>query len=149
MIIHTASEGITLARKLENESAQFYEDLAGKYTQDAEVYQSFAGENKKYISQIERAYYGVITDAIEGGYAFNLEADKYVFQTKLPEKADYAEALKTAIAMEEKIISFYNEAAEQSRGLMADVPRTFLLVVKKRESRKAKLLELIAREGGN
>ena len=31
---------------------------------------SFAKENKKNIANIERVYYGVITDAIEGSYAF-------------------------------------------------------------------------------
>jgi rubrerythrin len=148
MMIHTASEGITLARQLENDSAKFYEDLAGKYAPDAETFQAFAGENKKFVSQIDRAYYGVITDAIEGGYAFNLDPDKYRLSTGLPENAGYADALKQAAAMEEKITGFYTEAAEQSRGLMADVPRTFLLVMKKREARKAKIRELLGREGG-
>jgi rubrerythrin len=148
MIIHTASEGITLARKLENESAQFYEGLAKKYAPDAETFLSFARENKKNIAQIERAYYGVITDAIEGGYAFNLDTDKYTLQTVISEKAKYADILKQAAAMEGQITGFYTEAAEQSRALMADVPRTFLLVVKKRDSRKAKLQELLGREGG-
>jgi rubrerythrin len=147
MIIHTASEGITLARKLENDSAKFYEDLAGKHARDAEVFQTFAKENKKNAAQIDRAYYGVITDAIEGGYAFNLDSDKYSIQAEIQANASYAAALKQAAAIEEKITGFYTEAAEQSRGLMADVPRTFLLVVKKRESRKAKIQELIAREG--
>jgi rubrerythrin len=147
MIIHTASEGITLARKLENDSAKFYEDLAGKHARDAEVFQTFAKENKKNAAQIDRAYYGVITDAIEGGYAFNLDSDKYSIQAEIQANASYAAALKQAAAIEEKITGFYTEAAEQSRGLMADVPRAFLLVVKKRESRKAKIQELIAREG--
>lgn len=142
MIIHTASEGITLAKKLENESAKFYEDLATKYNEDAETLLSFSRENKKNISQIERAYYGVITDAIEGGYAFNLETDKYTLNTGISKKAGYADILKQALEIENKIIAFYTEAAEQSRGLMADVPRNFLLVAKRRESRLEKLKEL-------
>lgn len=147
-MIHTASEGITLARKLENDSAQFYEVMAKKYAQDAETYLTFSGENKKNITQIERAYYGVITDAIEGGYAFNLDPDKYAFPTAIPENANYADILTQAAAMEEKITGFYAEAAEQSRALMADLPRTFLLVVKKRDARKAKLKEFLGRETG-
>jgi rubrerythrin len=142
MIIHTASEGITLARKLESESAGFYEDMARKYSKDAAVLQSFAQENKKNVAQIDRAYYGVITDAIEGGYAFNLDADKYVLKTALTENAGYADALKQALAMEDTITAFYTEAARQSQGLMADVPRTFLLVVKKRAARIEKLKQL-------
>jgi len=143
MTIHTASEGITLARKLENDSAKFYEDMSRKYTQDAETLLSFSRENKKYIIQIDRAYYGVITDAIEGGYAFNLDPDNYTFKTGIPEKASYADILKQAAAMEDKITAFYTDAAEQSRALMADVPRTFLLVVKKREARRTKLQQLL------
>ncbi|MGD0795899.1 MAG: hypothetical protein ABR958_10040 [Dehalococcoidales bacterium] len=145
MIIHTASEGITLARRLENDSAAFYQALAKKYPQDAETFLSCAGENKRNITQIERSYYGVITDAIEGGYAFNLEAENYLFKTEIPDKARYGDVLKQAAAIEEKITGFYTTAAEQSRALMADVPRTFLLVAKKRETRKARIQELIAK----
>ena len=142
MIIHTASEGITLAKKLENDSARFYEDMATKFTKDAETLQSFARENKKNIAQIERAYYGVITDAIEGGYAFNLDTDKYTLKTEIPAGAGYTDALKQALEVENKISAFYTEAAKQSGGLMADVPRNFLLVAKKRAARIEKLKQL-------
>jgi rubrerythrin len=136
---------MTLARKLENDSAAFYEALAKKYVPDAETYLTFAKENKKNIAQIDRAYYGVITDALEGGYAFNLDTDKYIIQTAIPEKAKYADVLKQAAAMEEKIIAYYTAAAEQSRALMADVPQTFLLVARKRKTRQEKLQELLAK----
>ena len=142
MIIHTASEGITLAKKLENDSARFYEDMATKFTKNAETLQSFARENKKNIAQIERAYYGVITDAIEGGYAFNLDTDKYTLKTEIPAGAGYTDALKQALEVENIISAFYTEAAKQSGGLMADVPRNFLLVAKKRAARIEKLKQL-------
>jgi len=145
MIIHTASEGITLARRLENDSAAFYEALAKKHAADAETLLAYARENKKFITQIDRAYYGVITDALEGGYALNLDADKYVPPKAPAGNAKYADSLKQAAAMEAMIIDFYTVAAEQSRALMADVPRTFLLVAKKREARQAKLQELLAK----
>ncbi len=142
MIIHTAAEGITLARNLENESARFYEELAKQLPQNAETFLTFAKENKKYITQIERAYYGVITDAIEGCYAFNLESDKYKLDTAVPDKAEPAAVIAQAVKMEEKIVQFYDEAAEQSRSLMADVPRNFTIIAKKRDSRIAKLKTL-------
>jgi rubrerythrin len=147
MLIHTASEGITLAKKLENDSAGFYEELAQRYTKDAETFLSFAKDNKKNMVQIERAYYGVITDAIEGGYAFNIDPDKYIFKTTIPDGAKYADVLTQAAEIEEKIIRFYSDAAEQSKSLMADVPRTFTMVAKKREARGPKLKALI--EKGN
>ena len=140
MIIHTAAEGITLAKKLENESARFYEEMAKQFPQNAGAFLSFAAENRKFISQIERAYYGVITDAIEGCFAFNLESDSYNLETAVP--TDARAALDRAVKIEETIVRFYTEAAEQSGSLMADVPRSFSLIARKREGRIAKLKSL-------
>ena len=142
MIIHTASEGITLSRKLESESAQFYETLAQRYAKGAETFLALAKENKKNITQIERAYYGVISDAIEGCFCFNLDPDDYIPEMTIAEAKGYADALKQAIKVEEIIIKFYTDAAEQSQSLMADVPRTFTLVARKRGERKQKLESL-------
>ena len=135
MILHTASEGITFAKKLENDSAQFYEELAQRYTEDAEAFLSFTQDNKKNIAQIERAYYGVITDAIEGCFAFNIDPDDYALKVALQDGANYADVLGQAVEIEKKIIKFYSDAAEQSKSLMADVPRAFMMVAKKRENR--------------
>lgn len=143
MEINTCSATISFARKLEEDSAKFYEDLAQRHTKDAEVLLSFAGENKKNTVQVERAYYGVISDALEGCFAFNINPDDYVLNTELAEGTSYPEALKKAVEMEEKIIKFYSDAAEQSKSLMADVPRAFTIVAKKRSSRIPKLESLL------
>ena len=142
MILHTASEGISLARKLENDSAVLYEELAQRYTKDAETFLSFAKDNKKNIVQIERTYYGVITDAIEGGYAFNIDPDNYTFNTTMPKEANYNDILDKALEIEDKIIKFYSDAAEQSKSLMADVPRAFEKTAKNRTERIQKLKSL-------
>jgi len=102
-------------------------------------------KNGKNIVQIERAYYGVISDAIEGCFAFNIDPDDYAFKTELPEKTSYSDALGKAIEMEEKIIKFYSDAAEQSKSLMADVPRAFVMVAKKRSNRKPRLESLLGK----
>ena len=146
MRLNTCSQIISLARKFENESAKFYEDLSRRYAKDADVLLSFAKENRKNIVQIERTYYEVITDAIEGCFAFNLNPDEYTFGTELTEKASYSDALCKAIGMEEKIVKFYSDAAEQSKSLMADVPRAFTIIAKKRGERKSKLEELLRKE---
>src|SRR4030042_5545250 len=99
MIIHTASEGITLSRKLESESAQFYETLAQRYAKGADTFLALAKENKKNIAQIERAYYGVISDAIEGCFCFNLETDEYQPEMGIAEGKGYVDALKQAIKL--------------------------------------------------
>jgi hypothetical protein len=143
MTLHTASEGISLARKLEADSAVFYEELAQRYNQDAETFLSFARDNRKNIAQIERTYYGVITDAIEGCFAFNIDPDDYALNTAIPDGADYTAILNQAVEIEERITGFYLDAAEQSKSLMADVPRVFKLVAKKRDNRQTKLKLLL------
>ncbi len=142
MEINTCSAAISFSRKLEEDSAKFYEELAQRHTKDAEILLSFAGENKKNIIQIERAYYGVISDALEGCFAFNINPDNYALKTELAEGVSYPEALKQAVELEEKLIKFYSDAAEQSRSLMADIPRVFTIVAKKRSSRIPKLESL-------
>ena len=142
MKLQTASAVISFAKRLENESAKFYQDLSQRYAKDADVLLSFAKENGKNVVQIERTYYGVITDAIEGCFAFNINPDDYAFKTELAEGASYSDALDRAVEMEEKIVKFYSDAAEQSESLMADVPRAFMMVTKKRVNRVVKLRSL-------
>jgi len=143
MGISTCSGAISLSRELENESAKFYQELTKKYEQDKDLLLGFATENKKYISQIERAYYGVITDAIEGCFAFDLNPEDFQVKAAPSKDASYSDALKEALAIEEKILTFYGVAAEQSKHLMADVPRSFTLVAKKRNERIPKLKALL------
>jgi rubrerythrin len=58
------------------------------------------------------------------------------------EKASYSEAIGRAIEIEEKIVKFYTDAAEQSKSLMADIPRAFKMVAKKRGNRLSTLKSL-------
>jgi rubrerythrin len=143
VILHTASEIISLARKLENESAKFYEELSGLNNNDEAIFLSFSSENKKNVTQIERAYYGTISDAIEGRFAFNLEADEYNFETGISTSSGYAGSLGSAINIENLIIRFYSDAATQSQTLMADMPRIFKLVARRRAERIKKLESLL------
>ncbi len=143
MGISTCSEAISLSKELENESAKFYQELSKRFERDKDLFLTFAKENSKYVSQIERAYYGVITDMIEGCFAFNLNPEDYKVMMTPSKDISYSDALKEALAMEEKILKFYGVAAEQSKHLMADVPRNFTLVAKKRNERIPKLKELI------
>lgn len=137
MALNTASEVVSFARKLEEESAQFYEQLAKQDKEAKESWLSFASENKRNIAQIERAYYGVISDAIEGCFAFNINADEYKFGAELPK--NLSDAFKKAIELEQKLILFYQTAGEQSKSLMADVPRAFQAIAQKRENRLSAL----------
>jgi hypothetical protein len=139
MKLQTASSVISFAKELEGQSARFYEALAEKFAKDGDSFLSFAKENQKYTVQIERAYYGVISDAIEGCFAFDLEPGDYAIEATLAESAGYADALSQAVRMEETLVKFYTDAAKQSESLMADVPRAFMFVSRKRGERIAKL----------
>ena len=143
MKLQTAAEAISFARQLENESANFYQNLSQKYDEGKDVFLSFTKENRKNITEIERAYYGVISDAIEGCFAFNVEADDYRLETAPADRASYSVAINKAIEVEEMLMKFYFEAAKQSEGLMADVPRVFRIVAKKRNNRISKLRSLV------
>ncbi len=143
MAISTCSGAISLSRELENESAKFYQELSKRFEKDKDLFAAFAKENAKYVTQIERAYYGVITDAIEGCFAFDLNPEDYRVETSLSQEATYAAVLTQALAIEENILKFYGVAAEQSKHLMADVPRNFTLVARKRSERIPKLRALL------
>ncbi len=141
MGISTCSGAISFSRELETESARFYEELAKRFDSDKDFLLGLAKENAKFTQQIERAYYGVITDALEGCFAFDLDTTEFKVEGPAP-GSDYKAALAEALRMEEMIIRFYQVAAEQSKHLMADVPRAFTLVSKKRGDRLAKIKAL-------
>ena len=139
MELHTASEVISLAKKLEEDGARFYQGLAQSDIKEKETWLSFAQENRKNIVQIERAYYEVITDAIESGFSFSISPEEYTSKIELAEDAKYSDVLVQAVVMEEKTTKFCIDAAEQAKSLLADVPRAFTMVTKKRSNRKPKL----------
>ena len=141
MKLCTTSETISFARELEEKSAGFYEALAGRF-EEAKEFDAFVKENKKYTIQIQRTYQSVISDAIEGCFAFQVEADDFTIETDLPEGASFSDAVQKALAVEETIVNFYNTAADQSMSLMADIPRNFKIVVKKRNKRVERLKAL-------
>lgn len=143
MKLHTASEVITFAKQLENESAKFYDFFSERFNKEKDNPFHFSKENSENISKIERAYYGVISDAIEGCFAFDIEIDKYQFEIAPPANITYLNAIETAIDVEEKMIKFYSEAIEHSKSLLADVPRTFAMIVNKRKNRQATLKNLL------
>src|SRR4030067_2927664 len=102
MGISTCSGAISLSKELENESAKFYQELSKRFEKDKDLFLIFAKENTKYVIQIERAYYGVITDAIEGCFAFDLNPEDYQVKAAPSVDASYSEALKEALDIDAK-----------------------------------------------
>ena len=140
MKLNTTSAVISFAKELEETSIKYYENLIQKYPQNKEIFLSFIKENKKNMISVQRVYQEVITDAIEGCFSFEgLETNNYKFDADLSTKTNYTEALKNAIEVEEKIQKFYLDTAEMSKSLMADIPRVFERIAKKRDKRKIKI----------
>jgi hypothetical protein len=139
MRLNTASQVISLVRKLEEDGARLYETLAQRYGVNRDTWLSFAKENKKNIVRVEMAYCGAISDAIEGCFAFDMDPDEYTTEVRLAQGAAYADALRLVIGMEERMLRFYSLAAEQSKSLLADVPRVFSSSAKKRQERLQRL----------
>jgi len=146
MNINTCSQVVSLARELEQKAAGFYRDLARRWPQKEDFFLGFAEENENYVTLVERAYYGVISDAYEGCFAFDMDPEAYGINIDLPEGVSLSEAGAAALAMEEKIIGFYREAARQSKSLMADVPRAMELVARKRSERLGRLRSMMEKE---
>ena len=108
------------------------------------MFLSFAGENRKFVKTITRTYYSVISDALEGGYAFDLDTDSYRFDSMVRNESTDDAVLTQAVELENSIVTFYTDAANQSKSLMADLPRQFELIVKKRHKRIRQLRALKA-----
>lgn len=136
MKLNTMAGVMTFVSKIENDSASFYRNYAEKYPELESIFLSWNKENSKFEKNVKRTYFGVITDTLESNYAFQgLDTDDYNFETQLPENADSYEAAKKARDIEETIKNFYLKAAQLSDGLMADIPRLFRKIAKKREER--------------
>ncbi len=150
MELRTASAVIGFAESLETGAAKFYEAAAAGFADLAGCFRDFAKENGKNVQAIKRAYYSVISDALETGFSFqNLTSEPYALQTVFPESAGAAEILKIAIVNETRIQSFYRQAAECSETLMADLPRVFKRIANNREKRMSRLQERLDAAGGS
>ena len=136
MKLSTMAGVMSFVSKIENDSASFYRNCAEKYPELENIFLSWNKENNKFEKNIKRTYFGVITDTLESNYAFQgLDTDDYNFETQLPEDVDSSESVKKAREIEDTIKNFYLKAAQLSEGHMADIPRLFRKIAKKREER--------------
>ena len=82
------------------------------------------------------------TDTVEDLASTSIRSS--TFEADLTKDAsDYPEAMERAIEMKREDGQSLSDAAEQSKSLMADVPRAFKMVAKKRDARKSKLKLLL------
>lgn len=105
---------------------------------------SFAKENKQNETNVKKAYYSVISDALEACFSFGgLNADNSLSQPIVDEDTSLSEVIRCSIDLEEGIEKFYSKAAEQSKALLADLPRVMGHVAKLRNKRRMKLRVLL------
>ena len=141
MELNTASAVVRFAKQLEDESRQVYERVAERYPQWESTLAPFVPENKRNVGSIDRAYIGVVSDALDTQFAFEgINTDDYKIGTKLPDSPD--DVIAVLAANEETIIAFYHAAADSSRDLLADVPRAFDRIASKRSHRAEALTAL-------
>ncbi|WP_455367492.1 hypothetical protein [[Eubacterium] cellulosolvens] len=143
MKLNTCSAVLRFTTTLEEETAKFYDLLAQKYPQAKETFELFSRENKKFKLIVERAYYGVISDALEACFSFKEGLDTDQYSLKTDQDISFHDVLQVAIDNESKIQKAYIDAAGLSEALMADVPRSFRLVARKREDRITKIKSLM------
>ena len=147
MELNTAAAVIRYVSNLELESATLYEKWSQLHEELRSIFDKFSKENKKSEQKVKRAYYSVVSDALETGFCFKgFQSDLTI--PKLRREATMTEILEQAIDLESGIRDFYVEAADLSRCLLADVPREMQKVAKARIERIGQLQAMSRSEKG-
>ena len=133
----TASAIISFSEQLEDSSERFYQELGQRFPAHRELFDGFARDCAKNRVQVTRTYQETITDALEGCFAFEgFKFDNYRVDLTLSEGIALFEGTKIAIALEEKAVAFYLDAAERSESLLATIPGAFRRVARRRSTHK-------------
>ena len=136
MKLNTMAAVMNFISRIESTSSALYLTCAERYPQLKGKFLSLATENQKFEKMVEQKYFGVITDAIEASFCFELlDTDDYNLEVVVPENATPLEVLRLTLEVEQTIINFYLRVAEVSMGLMADMPRVFRKIADTRKER--------------
>lgn len=136
MRLNTMSAVMTFVSRMENDSSTFYGEHAERFPELKVQFQAWTKENKRFEKQVKQTYFGIITDTLESNFAFEgLDTDDYELELNLPDDADLSQVKGKASEIEAAIMAFYQKAAELSDTLMADIPRLFKKIAKKRQER--------------
>ena len=78
MKLNTASAAVRFAKQLEDESRQLYERVSERYPEWQPSLATFIRENTRNVGSIDRAYIGVVSDALDTQFAFEgIDTDDY------------------------------------------------------------------------
>lgn len=143
----TAASVITYVSKVELDSATLYEQWGKLHEKLRGSFEAFAKANRKNEQRVKRAYYSVVSDALETGFCFkDLKADIVI--PEFNNGASVSEVLKLAVRLEKEIQDFYVKAANSSRALLPDVPRQMDKVSQERAKRVEQLQAMVASNPG-
>jgi len=139
----TAASVITHVSKIELDSAKLYEQWGKLHEKLRDSFEAFAKANRKNEQRVKRAYYSVVSDALETGFCFKeIRADIVI--PEVSKGASVSEVLNRAVALEKEIREFYGKAANSSRALLADVSRQMEKVSQERTKRVEQLQAMAA-----
>jgi hypothetical protein len=139
----TAASVITHVSKIELDSAKLYEQWGKLHEKLRDSFEAFAKANRKNEQRVKRAYYSVVSDALETGFCFKeIRADIVI--PEVSKGASVSEVLNRAVALEKEIREFYGKAANSSRALLADVSRQMEKVSQERTRRVEQLQSMAA-----
>ena len=135
MELNTSSAAISFAKQLEDESSTAFSKCAEMFPSWADTLGIFIRENKRHTSEVDRAYFSVVSDALDTGFSFTgIDSDDYKIESILDSGAQ-SDSLRILINNEERVIAYYSAAAQASRALLTDVARSFDRVTKRHRSR--------------
>lgn len=136
----TASAIISFCTNWEDEAARFYQELAGRFPEQAERFSAMADACAKHKALVQRTYQETVSDILETGYAFNgFQPSTYLVDLTLAPDATLDQAAALAIRLEEQAVAFYQEVSRRGQSLLATIPRAFNKVASKRSERLAQL----------
>ena len=148
MKLNTASAAVRFSGELEEASARFYGLLQQIFPECREFCQSCIEQNRKFSSEIQQAYYGVISDALEGCFTFeNIDTDDFAIPDSPGDSGSLIDALSMAAGMEDTMMKFYISSYEASRSLIADVALVFRKIARKRAERIEKIRTFVTDPG--
>jgi rubrerythrin len=140
----TTSSVISFSESLEDRSAALYKDLAEAFPQERDMFLSMAEDCEKVKTSVVRTYRETVSDALETGFSFEgLDLSDYDVDVALEEDVAYEEALRMAIALEERASDFYRDVGGRSRSLLATISMAFSSAARKRKRRRQRLQSLL------
>ncbi|HUU07431.1 MAG TPA: hypothetical protein VMW88_03375 [Thermoplasmata archaeon] len=131
---------IRFALELERAAMAVYDDLAGRpdLAQAAESFKALSAAHKKRSDVLEHTRREKLNEMILEPIQ-DLDGSKYKIETKVPDGVDMAGAKAFSAKMEEVSGSFYIDASEIAKFLLAEAARILERMGKESQANKAKV----------